>query len=338
MNKLNIAIVGPSSNIGQEILKTLAEREFPIEKIVALASKETPVTEVSFGEEETLIVKSIEGFDFSSFDICFFASSEKLAKAYIPAITKAGCIVIDSSHAFAMDPDIPLIVPEANAHALADYSIKNIIASPSSISCQLATVLKPLHDLATVKRVVVSTYQAVSDEGRDAMDELFSQTRAIFANAAVQKHYFAKQIAFNVIPQIGEFREDGSTEEEFNIVVETKKIIDPTIKISASCARVPLFIGHGQNVNIEFDYDISAEQARTCLDDADGVAVIDHQHEDGFATPVETAGEDNVFVSRIREDISVENGLNLWITGDNLRKGAALNLVQIAETLARDYL
>jgi aspartate-semialdehyde dehydrogenase len=285
-----------------------------------------------------LTVQDLAKFDFKGVDICLSSPGAKVSAEFAPRAGKAGCIVIDNTSHFRMDPDVPLVVPEVNPKAIAQYTKRNIIANPNCSTIQMMVALKPLHDLATIKRVVVATYQSVSGAGREAMDELFSQTRAVFVNDALSKEVFHKQIAFNVIPQIDVFMEDGMTKEEWKMAAETKKILDPKIKVSATCVRVPVFIGHSEAVNIEFEKPISAAEARAALKKAPGITVIDHHHEDGFVTPVECAGEDNTFVSRIREDISVENGLNIWVVSDNLRKGAALNAVQIAEILAKDYL
>ncbi|MFA6279260.1 MAG: aspartate-semialdehyde dehydrogenase [Bdellovibrionales bacterium] len=338
MKKVNVAVVGATGAVGQEMLKTLDERQFPVGKIAALASRGSAGREVSFGEKTVLKVEDLDQFDFKGYDICLSSAGGKISEAFAPRAAAAGCVVIDNTSHFRMDPDVPLIVPEVNPEALAGYKKKNIIANPNCSTIQMVVALKPLHDLATIKRVVVSTYQAVSGAGREAMDELFSQTRAVYVNDALVKEVFHKQIAFNVIPQIDVFMEDGLTKEEWKMVVETKKILDPKIKVAATCVRVPVFIGHSEAVFVEFEKEISAAEARAALKKAKGVTVIDHQHEDGFVTPAECAGEDSVFVSRIREDISVENGLALWIVSDNLRKGAALNAVQIAELLVKEHL
>jgi len=357
MKKLNVAVVGATGNVGQEMLKTLAERQFPIEHITALASHQSVGREVSFGEDQVLKIDCLEHFDFKGVDICLSSAGADVSASFAPRAAAAGCVVIDNTSCFRMDPDVPLVVPEVNPEAIADYKKRHIIANPNCSTIQMLVALKPLHDAAKIKRIVVSTYQAVSGAGHQAMDELFRQTRSIYVNDAIEKEVFRKQIAFNVIPQIDVFMDDGSTKEEWKMVVETKKILDPKIKVSATCVRVPVFIGHSESVNVEFEGErvpvfighsesvnvefegeISATEARMLLKKAKGVTVIDHRHEEGFVTPVECTGEDAVFVSRIREDISVENGLNLWIVSDNLRKGAALNAVQIAEILAKDYL
>ncbi|MBV8060083.1 MAG: aspartate-semialdehyde dehydrogenase [Alphaproteobacteria bacterium] len=338
MKKLRVAVVGATGNVGREMLQILAERNFPVAEVYAVASGRSAGSEISFGEDDVLTVQDLASFDFKKADICLSSPGGKISAEFAPRAAAAGCVVIDNTSHFRMDPDVPLIVPEVNPSAIAGYKKKNIIANPNCSTIQMLVALKPLHDMAKIKRIVVATYQSVSGAGREAMDELFSQTRAIFVNDAVEKQKFHKQIAFNVIPHIDSFMDDGGTKEEWKMVVETKKILEPAIKVSATCVRVPVFIGHAEAVNVEFENPISAAEARAALKKTKGVTVIDHHHEDGFVTPVECAGEDSVFVSRIREDISVENGLNLWVVADNLRKGAALNAVQIAEVLAKDYL
>ncbi|MDE2029394.1 MAG: aspartate-semialdehyde dehydrogenase [Alphaproteobacteria bacterium] len=338
MKKYKVAVVGATGAVGREMLKTLAERDFPASDVVALASGRSAGGEVSFGEDDVLTVHDLATYDFHGTDICLSSAGAKISESFAPRAGKAGCVVIDNTSHFRMDPDVPLVVPEVNASAIAGYKKRNIIANPNCSTIQMLVALKPLHDMAVIKRIVVATYQAVSGAGKDAMDELFTQTRAIFVNDEVKKEQFAKQIAFNAIPQIDVFMEDGTTREEWKMMAETKKILDPKIKVAATCVRVPVFIGHAEAVNVEFEKPISASEARAALKSAPGVTLIDRHHEDGFVTPVECAGEDSVFVSRIREDISVENGLNLWVVADNLRKGAALNAVQIAEILAKDYL
>jgi len=335
MKKYNVAVVGATGAVGQEMLKTLAEREFPTDEVFALASAKSAGGQVSFGEDDVLTVHDLAKFDFKDIDICLSSPGAAVSAEFAPRAAAAGCVVIDNTSHFRMDPDVPLIVPEVNPEALSGYKKRNIIANPNCSTIQMVVALKPLHDIATIKRVVVSTYQSVSGAGREAMDELFSQTRAIFVNDALTKDVFHKQIAFNAIPQIDVFMEDGSTKEEWKMAVETKKILDKKIKVTATCVRIPVFIGHAEAINIEFEKPISAAEARAILKKTKGITVIDHQHEDGFVTPVECAGEDNVYISRIREDISVENGLNMWVVADNLRKGAALNAVQIAELLIK---
>ncbi len=338
MKKYKVAVVGATGAVGREMLKTLAEREFPVSDVIALASGKSAGSEVSFGEDDVLTVQDLADYNFKGTDICLSSAGAKISAEFAPRAGKAGCVVIDNTSHFRMDPDVPLVVPEVNPQAIADYTKRNIIANPNCSTIQMVVALKPLHEAATIKRIVVATYQSVSGAGKEAMDELFTQSRAIFVNDELVKEVFKKQIAFNVIPQIDVFMEDGSTKEEWKMVAETKKILDPKIKVSATCVRVPVFICHAEAVNIEFEKPISAAEARALLKKAPGVTVIDHHHEEGFVTPVECAGEDNTFVSRIREDGSVESGLSMWIVADNLRKGAALNAVQIAEILARDYL
>ena len=338
MKKYKVAIMGATGAVGGEVLKILAEREFPVGEIVALASAKSAGREVSFGDADVLTVQDLAKYDFRGTDICFGAAGSSVSAEYAPKAGAVGCVVIDKTSHFRNDPDVPLIVPEVNAHALAQYSKRNIIAVPNCSTIPMVMALKPLHEFATVKRVVVSTYQSVSGAGREGMDELFTQTRAIFVNDALVREQFKKQIAFNVIPQIDVFMEDGTTKEEWKMVAETKKILDPKIKVTATCVRVPVFIGHAEAVNVEFEKPISADEARAALKRMKGISVVDRQHDEGFVTPVECVGEDSVFVSRVREDISVENGLSMWIVVDNLRKGAALNAVQIAELLVKDHL
>ncbi|MGE3622591.1 MAG: aspartate-semialdehyde dehydrogenase [Bdellovibrionales bacterium] len=338
MKNYKVAVVGATGAVGKEMLKTLSEREFPVADVYALASAKSAGGEVSFGEDEVLTVQDLANFDFRGVDICLSSAGAKISADFAPRAGKAGCVVIDNTSHFRMDPDVPLVVTEVNPKAIGDYTRRHIIANPNCSTMQMLVALKPLHDMAKIKRIVVSTYQSVSGAGKEAMDELFSQTRAVFVNDQLTKEVFKKQIAFNVIPHIDVFMEDGATKEEWKMAAETKKILDPKIKVTATCVRVPVFIGHAEAVNVEFEKPITAAEARAALKKAPGVTVIDHQHEDGFVTPVECAGEDAVYVSRIREDSTVDNGLNMWIVSDNLRKGAALNAVQIAELLARDYL
>ncbi len=333
-----VAVVGATGNVGREILKTLAERSFPIREIVALASARSVGREVSFGENDPVKVADLANYDFAGTDIALFSPGAKVSQQFAPIAAREGCIVIDNTSCFRMDPDVPLIVPEVNEHALAGYTAKNIIANPNCSTMQLVVALKPLHDAFVIRRVVVSTYQSTSGSGKAAMDELFNQTRAVFVNDPIQKKEFTKQIAFNVIPHIDVFMEDGATKEEWKMMVEIKKILDPAIKLTATCVRVPVFISHAEAVNIECEREITAEDARAVLRDAPGITVIDHRVDEGYVTPAEVAGEDAVYVSRIREDSTVENGLNLWIVADNLRKGAALNAVQIAESLHHQFL
>ncbi len=333
-----VAVVGATGNVGREMLKTLAERAFPVADVVALASERSVGSEVSFGEDDVLKVRDLATFDFKGTDIVLASPGAKVSAQFAPKAAQAGAVVIDNTSHFRMDPDVPLVVPEVNPQAIADYRKKGIIANPNCSTIQMVVALKPLHDAARIQRVVVSTYQSVSGAGKEAMDELFRQTRAIYVNDPIEKACFPKQIAFNVIPQIDVFMDDGMTKEEWKMMVETKKILDPAIKITATCVRVPVFIGHAESVNITCERPLSADDARQLLKQTRGVSVIDHHSEAGFVTPVEVAGEDNVFVSRIREDQTVDNGLSFWVVADNLRKGAALNAVQIAERLVRDHL
>jgi len=333
-----VAVVGATGNVGREILQTMFERDFPADEVVALASSRSVGKEVSYGEDKVLKVQDLATFDFRGTDIVLSSPGAKVSAEFSPKAAKAGAVVIDNTSHFRMDPEVPLVVPEVNPGAIAGYTKKGIIANPNCSTIQMVAALKPLHDLATIRRVVVATYQSVSGGGKDAMDELFNQTRAIYVNDPVEKHKFTKQIAFNVIPHIDVFMDDGSTKEEWKMVVETKKILDPKIKVSATCVRVPVFIGHAEAVNLEFEKPISADEAREALKRAPGISVIDHRVDEGYVTPQECAGEDPVFVSRIREDTTVENGLNIWVVADNLRKGAALNTIQIAETLIERYL
>jgi aspartate-semialdehyde dehydrogenase len=334
-----VAIVGATGNVGREILNILAERQFPLDEVAALASASSTGDVIDFGDSGTeLKVKNLEHFDFAGWDIALFAAGSEVSRIHVPRAAAAGCTVIDNSSLYRMDPDVPLIVPEVNAEAIAGYRKKNIIANPNCSTAQLVVALKPLHDAAKIKRVVVATYQSVSGAGKRGMDELFEQSRNIFVGDANEPAFFSKQIAFNVIPHIDDFLDDGSTKEEWKMVVETKKILDPKIKVSATCVRVPVFVGHSEAVNIEFENEISADDARNILREAPGVMVVDKRENGGYVTPVEAVGEYATYVSRIREDPTVENGLSLWVVSDNLRKGAALNAVQIAELLGRKHL
>jgi len=326
-----IAVVGATGNVGREMLNVLVQRQFPISEVVALASTRSVGTEVSFGDG-VLKVKALDYYDFKGTDIVLMSAGGAIAKEWAPKIAAQGCIVIDNSSAWRMDRQVPLVVPEVNADALNDIP-KGIIANPNCSTAQLVVALKPLHDLFTIKRVVVSTYQSVSGAGKDAMDELFRQTRAVFVADPVEVGAFTKQIAFNVIPHIDVFLDSGLTKEEWKMAVETQKILDPDIQVTATCVRVPVFVGHSESVNIEFEQPVTAEKARAALRAAPGILVVDKREDGGYVTPLECAGEDATFVSRIRKDPTVENGLNLWIVSDNLRKGAALNAVQIAESL-----
>ncbi|HEU0071706.1 MAG TPA: aspartate-semialdehyde dehydrogenase [Alphaproteobacteria bacterium] len=333
-----VAVVGATGNVGREMLATLAERNFPADEVVALASSKSTGKKVSYGETKTLTVKDVATYDFAGTDIALFSAGGKVAEVHGPRAAKAGCVVIDNSSFWRMDPDVPLVVPEVNPQAIAGYGKRNIIANPNCSTIQMVVALKPLHDIATIKRVVVATYQSTSGAGKEAMDELFTQTRGVFVNDPIKKEKFTKQIAFNVIPHIDVFLDDGYTKEEWKMTVETKKILDPKIKVTATCVRVPVFISHAEAVNIEFERPITVEQARSALRNAPGVAVVDHRANEGYVTPVEAAGEDLTYVSRIREDATVENGLSIWVVADNLRKGAALNAVQIAEELIKTHL
>ncbi len=333
-----VAVVGSTGNVGREMLATLAAHKFPADEVVPLASSKSVGVEVSYGEHKTLKVKNLDGFDFRGIDIALFSPGAKVSAVHAPRAAAAGCIVIDNTSQFRMEPDIPLVVPEVNPQAIADYHKRNIIANPNCSTIQMVVALKPLHDLARIRRVVVATYQSVSGAGREAMDELFNQTRAIYVNDPVERHKFTKQIAFNVIPHIDVFMEDGATKEEWKMSVETRKILDPAIKVMATCVRVPVFVGHAEAVSVEFERPITVEQARAALRKAPGVSVVDRRADEGYVTPVECTGEDGVFVSRIRKDPTVEHGLSLWVVADNLRKGAALNAVQIAERLVEKFL
>ena len=332
-----VAIVGATGNVGREMLNILAEREFPVSEVVPLASRKSVGKEVSFGER-TLKCKALENYDFKGTDIVLMSAGSTVSAEWSPKIGAQGSVVIDNSSKWRMDADVPLIVPEVNSHAISRYAKKNIIANPNCSTAQMVVALKPLHDVARIKRVVVSTYQSVSGAGKDAMDELFNQTRAIFVTDSIEPKKFTKQIAFNVIPHIDSFLDDGSTKEEWKMVVETKKILGSKIKVHATCVRVPVFVGHSESINIELENELSAEDAQNLLREAPGVMLIDSRENGGYATPVEAAGDDATFVSRVREDPTVENGLALWCVSDNLRKGAALNAVQIAELLGRRHL
>ena len=333
----DIAVVGATGNVGREILQTLAEREFPVGTVHALASSRSQGRQVSFGEDKVLDIKDLATFDFSQVQLALFSPGGKVSAEYAPKAAAAGCVVIDNTSHFRMDPDVPLVVPEVNGEALADFRERNIIANPNCSTIQLVMALKPLHQLAPIKRVAVSTYQSVSGAGKAAMDELFNQTRHVFMNQPLKTEEFAKEIAFNVIPQIDVFMEDGQTKEEWKMREETKKILDPDIELFATCVRVPVFIGHGEAVHVEFHEPIDVGEAKEALRAFDGIAVADRRHEDGFITPKEAAGDDSVFISRLRQDPSVAHGLAFWCVADNVRKGAALNSVQIAEMLIAEY-
>ena len=337
---VKIAVVGATGNVGREMLQILADHGFPVANVAALASERSVGKELSYGEDDILKVQALDSFDFTGYDIALMSAGASVSAKYAPKIGAAGCVVVDNSSQWRTDPDVPLVVPEVNPKAVAGYTKKNIIANPNCSTIQMLVALKPLHDAFTIKRVVVSTYQSVSGAGKAAMDELFDQTRGIYMNRPIfeTQNKFTKQIAFNIIPHIDVFMDDGATKEEWKMMVETKKILDPKIKVHANCARVPVFISHSEYVNIETEKEISDEAAAKVLRKAPGVKVIDLRAAEGYPTPVEVAGEDDVYVSRIRQDLSVENGISFWCVGDNLRKGAALNAVQIAELLIKDYL
>ncbi len=334
-----VVVVGATGNVGREMLNILAEREFPIDEIAAVASSRSTGTEIEFGDTGRMLkVKNIEHFDFTGWDIALFAAGSGPTKIYAPKAAEQGCVVIDNSSLFRMDPDVPLIVPEVNPDAIDGYKARNIIANPNCSTAQMVVALKPLHDAAKIKRVVVATYQSTSGAGKAGMDELFEQSRAIFVGDPVEPKKFTKQIAFNVIPHIDTFLDDGSTKEEWKMVVETKKILDPAIKVVATCVRVPVFVGHSEAINLEFENELTADKAQDILREAPGVMLVDKREDGGYVTPIECVGDGATYVSRVREDITVENGLALWCVSDNLRKGAALNAVQIAELLGRRHL
>ncbi len=333
-----VAVVGATGVVGREILTILCEREFPADEVVALASRRSQGTEVSFGEERTLKVRALEHFDFKGTDIALFAAGSGVAREWAPKAAEAGCVVIDNSSYYRYEPDVPLVVPEVNAGDIAGYAKRNIIANPNCSTAQMVVALKPLHDLARIRRVVVATYQSVSGAGNAAMDELFAQTRAIFVNDPIEHTAFTKQIAFNVIPHIDVFMDDGSTREEWKMVAETAKILDPDIRLIATCVRVPVFVGHSEALHIEFARPITVAQASKALREAPGCMLIDRREDGGYITPVECTGDYATFISRVRKDPTVKHGLALWVVSDNLRKGAALNAVQIAEILAHRYL
>jgi aspartate-semialdehyde dehydrogenase len=334
-----VVVAGATGNVGREMLNILAEREFPIDEIAVLASARSQGLEVDFGEiGKTLKIKNIEHFDWVGWDIALFAVGSDATALYAPKAAAAGCVVIDNSSLYRMDPDVPLIVPEVNPHAIDGYKRKNIIANPNCSTAQMVVALQPLHEAATIKRIVVATYQSVSGAGKEGMDELFEQSRNIFVGDSAEPKKFTKQIAFNVIPHIDSFLDDGSTKEEWKMVVETKKIMGSKIKVTATCVRVPVFVGHSEAINVEFENELSAEDAQKILREAPGVMLVDKREDGGYVTPVECVGDFATFVSRVRDDSTVENGINLWCVSDNLRKGAALNAVQIAELLGRRHL
>ncbi len=334
-----IVVAGATGNVGREMVNILAEREFPVDEIAVLASSRSQGSEIEYGDTDKILkIQNIENFDFAGWDMALFAIGSDATKIYAPIAAKAGCVVIDNSSLYRMDPDVPLIVPEVNPDAIDGYTKRNIIANPNCSTAQMVVALKPLHDFAKITRVVVSTYQSVSGAGKEGMDELFEQSRNIFVGDSAEPHKFTKQIAFNVIPHIDSFLDDGYTKEEWKMVVETKKILDPKIKVTATCVRVPVFVGHSEAINIEFENEISADQAKDILREAPGIMLVDKREDGGYATPIEAAGDDATYISRVRDDPTVDNGLVLWCVSDNLRKGAALNAVQIAELLGRRHL
>nr|WP_294550737.1 aspartate-semialdehyde dehydrogenase [uncultured Rhodopila sp.] len=328
-----VAVAGATGAVGREIIKTLVERNFPASDVVALASGRSAGAEISFGDKKVLTVRNLDTYDFAGTDIGLFSPGAAISAVHAPRAAAAGCVVIDNTSHFRMDPDVPLVVPEVNPGALRGFGKRNIIANPNCSTIQMVVALKPLHDEFKIKRVIVSTYQSVSGAGKEGMDELFNHTKSSFVHEQAAPQQFTKEIAFNCIPHIDVFMDDGATKEEWKMVVETKKIIDPAIAVHATCVRVPVFIGHAEAVNVEFERPVTAGEARAVLRDAPGVEVVDVREDGGYVTPLECAGEDGVFVSRIRKDPTVENGLSFWCVSDNLRKGAALNAVQIAETM-----
>lgn len=332
-----IAVVGATGNVGREALAILAERQFPAKEVVALASRSSLGKEVSFGDTKILKVQALDDYDFTGTDIALFSPGGKVSAQYAPKAAAQGCIVIDNTSHFRMDEDVPLVVPEVNPQALKGYAKRNIIANPNCSTIQMVHVLKPLHDEYDIKRIVVSTYQSVSGAGKSAMDELYDQTKSLYVNQHDDPQQFTKRIAFNVIPHIDVFMEDGSTKEEWKMMVETKKILGADIPVSATCVRVPVFVGHAESVNIEFNKPFDLEEVYEILEETDGITLLDRREDGAYMTPAEAAGEDNTFVSRVRRDASVPNGLNLWIVADNMRKGAALNAVQIAEELITTF-
>jgi aspartate-semialdehyde dehydrogenase len=333
MTGYRIAVAGATGAVGREIIKTLAERDFPVSEIVALASGRSVGQQISFGDKTVLTVKSLDAFDFAGFDLGLFSPGAAVSAVHAPRAAAAGCVVIDNTSQFRMDPDVPLVVPEVNPQALARYSKRGIIANPNCSTIQMVLALKPLHDRYGCKRVVVSTYQSVSGAGREGMDELFRNSKAIFVNDPVKPEIFTKNIAFNVIPHIDSFMDDGATKEEWKMAVETRKILDPNIAVFATCVRVPVFIGHAEAVTAEFERPVNVGEARDLLRNAPGIVVVDGHDDGGYITPVDCQGEDATYVSRLRRDPTVPNGLGFWCVADNLRKGAALNAVQIAEEL-----
>ena len=338
MKKVNIAVVGATGNVGREILKILYERKFPVKNISTLASKKSEGVEIKYGPKKILKTQNLEGFDFSNIDVVLSSTGATISKAFVPKATKKGAIVIDNTSCFRMDNDVPLIVPEVNLESMENFKRKKIIANPNCSTIQMVVALKPLHDIFKIKKVIVSTYQSTSGAGKEAMDELFDQTLSLFKNKNFKNKNFTKKIAFNVIPHIDKFLRNGDTKEESKMINETKKILGEEIEIFATCVRVPVFVGHGEAVYIETDKKITSSAALKVLKKAPGVKVIDSRKDGGYVTPDETSGQDSVFVSRIRENKSTKNGLGMWVVADNLRKGAALNSVQIAENLIKKYL
>jgi aspartate-semialdehyde dehydrogenase len=333
-----VAVVGATGNVGREMLQILAERNFPADEVVALASQRSSGRQISYGEDKVLKVHDLAKFDFKGFDIVLSSPGSAVSAEHSPRAAKAGAVVIDNTSHWRMDPDVPLVVPEVNRDALKGFKARNIIANPNCSTIQMVMALKPIHDAATIKRVVVSTYQSTSGAGKEAMDELISQTKSFFVNQELEPKKFAKNIAFNVIPQIDSFMEDGSTKEEWKMMVETKKILDPKIKVHATCVRVPTLVGHAEAVTLELEQPLDEVEARRLLAATQGILVVDRRELGGYVTPKEIVGQDAVFVSRVRVDPTVENGLSMWIVSDNLRKGAALNAVQIAEELIKGYI
>ncbi|HET6538647.1 MAG TPA: aspartate-semialdehyde dehydrogenase [Sphingopyxis sp.] len=334
-----IVVAGATGNVGREVLTILIERQFPIEELAVVASSRSQGIDVELGDSgKTVKCQNIEHFDWTGWDMAIFAIGSEATAIYAPKAAAAGCVVIDNSSLYRMDPDVPLVVPEVNPDAIDGYKARNIIANPNCSTAQMVVALKPLHDAAKIKRVVVSTYQSVSGAGKDGMDELWNQTRQIFVGDEKDVKKFTKQIAFNVIPHIDSFLDDGSTKEEWKMVAETKKIMDPSIKVTATCVRVPVFVGHSESINVEFEDELSAEQAQAILREAPGIMLVDKREDGGYVTPVECVGDYATFISRMRDDPTVENGLNFWCVSDNLRKGAALNAVQVAELLGRRHL
>ncbi len=333
MTGFNVAIVGATGNVGRELLSILAERNFPVNQVAALASSRSIGKEVSFGDEKILKVQDLETFDFSNTDIALFSPGGSVSAKHAPRAAKQGCVVIDNTSHFRMDEDVPLIVPEVNPEKLKEFAKRNIIANPNCSTIQMMVALAPIHNEVAIKRVVVSTYQSVSGAGKSAMDELYDQTKSIYVNDVKEPEQFTKRISFNAIPHIDVFMEDGATKEEWKMCVETKKILDPSIEVHANCVRLPVFVGHGEMINIELEEPLSVEDAHEIWDEADGIAVVDRHEDGGYMTPAECAGEDAVYISRVRQDTSVKHGLSFWCVSDNMRKGAALNAIQIAEHL-----